>query len=216
MKEGRYKPKSAVTWGDARAAFLESMEAAPDRTYSSYFTAINALERHCKIDRLAELTTARLKWAAEQWLKLDKLSPETVASYLRHIRAMLNWAKRAELLNDAPSVTMPKRQKGDKLMKGRPITGEEFDRLLGKIEAGIIATATAKPKTKTKGQRTYSADARQKLQERMAKRAAGEAPEYRRLLTGFGGAACDWGKPLTCRGTMRHSLPWNLAGQGGP
>src|SRR5436190_2867967 len=133
LREGRYKPKSAVTWQDFRAAFLESMEAAPERTYSSYATAINALERHCKIDRLAELTSQRLKFAA-QWDKVDKLTPETVASYLRHLRAMLNWGKRAELLNDAPAVSMPKRQKGAKLMKGRPITGEEFDRMLAKIE----------------------------------------------------------------------------------
>ena len=37
------------------------------------------------------------------------------------------------MLAKAPAIEMPKRAKGGKVMKGRPITGEEFDRMLGKV-----------------------------------------------------------------------------------
>ncbi|MGI8980019.1 MAG: tyrosine-type recombinase/integrase [Pirellulaceae bacterium] len=110
---------------------------------------------------------------------------------------------------------MPKRQKGAKLMKGRPITGEEFDRLLSKVEAGIIAEATTKPKTKTLRKRTYSVDARKRLQERMAKRAAAEAPEYRRMLNGLWWSGLRLGEALNLSWYDEALITVDLEGQGG-
>jgi integrase len=43
------------------------------------------------------------------------------------------WGHENELLAKLPKIRMPKGAKGDKLMKGRPITAEEFDRLLDKV-----------------------------------------------------------------------------------
>jgi integrase len=42
----------------------------------------------------------------------------------------LNWAHDHDLLVDVPKVKMPHRGREQKLMKGWPITGEEFERLL--------------------------------------------------------------------------------------
>ena len=42
----------------------------------------------------------------------------------------LRWAVKVGMLTKAPEVTMPKRAKGASVMKGRPISGEEFDRML--------------------------------------------------------------------------------------
>lgn len=46
------------------------------------------------------------------------------------IRRHLNWAKRQDMLRDIPKIDMPKRAKGAKMVKARPVTGEEFDRLI--------------------------------------------------------------------------------------
>ena len=39
------------------------------------------------------------------------------------------------MLAEVPKIKMPKRAKGSKVMKGRPITGEEFDRMLDKVDS---------------------------------------------------------------------------------
>ncbi|MCC6126006.1 MAG: site-specific integrase [Pirellulales bacterium] len=57
----------------------------------------------------------------------------TIAKTLRHIKAALRWGERMGLMQKAPSIIMPKRVKGQSMMKGRPITGEEFDRLLAAV-----------------------------------------------------------------------------------
>src|SRR4029434_2386040 len=127
LQEGRYKPKSNVTWDEFRDLFVqEHVGDAPDATVAAYVTALNALEAVVKVNRLAELTAARIAYAADLWRKCEHpKSIETVASYLRHIKAALRWAHGAGLLNAVPAVVMPKRQKGAKLMKGRAVTTEE-------------------------------------------------------------------------------------------
>lgn len=57
----------------------------------------------------------------------------TIATHLRHLRASLNWAVSMEMLSAAPKFHMPKRVKGRKLMRGRPITTEEFERMLAAV-----------------------------------------------------------------------------------
>ena len=52
---------------------------------------------------------------------------------LAHLKAALRWAADVNLLVKAPKIKMPKRAKGGKLMKGRAIAGEEFDRMIAKV-----------------------------------------------------------------------------------
>ena len=54
----------------------------------------------------------------------------TLARLLRHVKAALRWAERVGLMVKAPKIEMPKRVKGQSMMRGRPIKGEEFERLL--------------------------------------------------------------------------------------
>jgi integrase len=132
LNEGRYKPKSKVGWSDFRELFLSKhLTDAPAGTYNSYTSALNAFERVCRPSRLTDVTAAVVAHAAAEWRKAE-LSNETIAAYLRHLKAALNWAVKEELLISAPRITMPKRSKGQKLMKGRPITTEEFERMLAK------------------------------------------------------------------------------------
>ena len=64
----------------------------------------------------------------------------TIASYLGHLRAMLAWGHDLGMLPIMPKIRRPKRaQKGSKgrKSKGRPITAEELDRMMGKIPAAL-------------------------------------------------------------------------------
>ena len=55
---------------------------------------------------------------------------------------MLSWGVRMGLLAKLPSIEIPRRAKGQKLMKGRPITGEEFERMLAKVP-DVVGEAAA-------------------------------------------------------------------------
>ena len=53
----------------------------------------------------------------------------TIKGYLKHLRAALGWAKEVGLIRDIPRIRMPKVAKRS-LMRSRPVTGEEFDRMI--------------------------------------------------------------------------------------
>ena len=63
---------------------------------------------------------------------------------LSHLGASLKWAQRIGLIPVAPTIERPKRGKTSQLMKGRPITGEEFDRMLAKVPA-VVGDKRAEP-----------------------------------------------------------------------
>lgn len=92
----------------------------------------------------------RLKQVNEQRLiqfraKLEKrknqkgepIAKETIAAHLRNMRAALNWAQDAALINKAPKIRMPKLTKGSRA-KGRAITREEFDRMIDVAEKSLL------------------------------------------------------------------------------
>jgi hypothetical protein len=59
----------------------------------------------------------------------------SIACHLRHVRAALGWAASIGLIAQAPKVQMPKRVNGSKLMRGRPVTTEEFERMLAAVRS---------------------------------------------------------------------------------
>ena len=71
-------------------------------------------------------------------LRAQVSSPATIARHLRAMMVALRWAHREGLLTTLPSVTMPKQAKG---MRGRPLAGEEFERMLAAIPKVVDATA---------------------------------------------------------------------------
>ena len=59
------------------------------------------------------------------------LRDKSIKSNLAHLKAALRWANRVGLLAKAPSIEMPKR--ASETMKGRPVTAEEFDRMIDAV-----------------------------------------------------------------------------------
>lgn len=85
-----------------------------------------------KLESLDQITADFLsRWVA--WMR-GKVSEDTIKSRLGTLRAAINWAARVGLMREAPKFPMPPRVKrskmGRKKMRSRPVTGEEFDRLL--------------------------------------------------------------------------------------
>ncbi|HEX4147698.1 MAG TPA: site-specific integrase, partial [Pirellulales bacterium] len=94
--------------------------------------------------RLRALTAARISFFASELRRNRQdgeqvrhgLAESSIKAYLAHLKAALRWAARTGLLAAAPTfpkITRAKDSKGSTPMKGRPITTEEFERMLGKV-----------------------------------------------------------------------------------
>jgi len=131
-----------IAWDDFRRRYEdEVLAAAAPKTREKVDTVFNAMERLLKPGRLRDLTSERLSHfqakLREEKTRTKKARAETtIAGYLAHLKAALRWAVDIQLLPAAPRIVKPRRVKTSKLMKGRPITDEEFERM--KVEVGKV------------------------------------------------------------------------------
>jgi len=130
LNSGRYQSPSKLTWAEFRRRYeTEKLASRAPRTQATAAVAFGHLERVLNPDRLAKLTSdAMSRFQAK--LRAEGMRDVTIAKNLRHIRAALSWGVSMGMLAAVPKMHAPERQRGAKLMKGRPITAEEFDRLL--------------------------------------------------------------------------------------
>lgn len=130
LREGKYHRPDRTTWEEFRQRYEdEKLSALSLNTSEATSAAFNHLEKIINPERLSALTPAVLsRFQAE--LRKTGIKETSIATHLRHLRAALNWAVSMQLLPVAPAVNMPKRATGRKLMRGRPISRQEFERML--------------------------------------------------------------------------------------
>jgi len=76
-------------------------------------------------------------------LRDHHLAPASIGSYAAALKAFLRWAERLlEGVYAAPQIQTPSRRRGC-LMRGRPITAEEFERMLAKAKKAVGAAHAA-------------------------------------------------------------------------
>jgi integrase len=154
LREGRYQRGSKMSWEEFREVFETEASAGKRGTTALNSAAtFNAFEYLTKPQRLAELTTAKVAAFARELRKPYTITrgkgkkqtsreavrtEATVSRHMRALRAIARWAHRQGLLAQLPSFEMPT---GTGRMKGRPVTGEEFDRLLIVVEKIVGAMA---------------------------------------------------------------------------
>jgi integrase len=127
-----------VTWETFKERYLaEGLSGNAVATVAKVNATFNGIEAVCKPKRLEQLTAQRIGQFTTSMLKKREI--ETVRSHLRHLKAALNWAHDSDLLAKVPKFRMPKGEKGSKVMKGRPITAEEFERMLATVERTVGA-----------------------------------------------------------------------------
>ena len=133
LREGSYQQTTRLTWAEFRCRYeTEVLTAKANGTAENAAGTFNLLEEIANPSRLADVTEGRLS-GFQAKLRDQGRSEDTIKRHLAYLLAALRWAKRQKLIREVPSVDMPKRVKGSKSMKGRPITGEEFDRLLATV-----------------------------------------------------------------------------------
>ena len=141
LREGKYHAPGKISWDEFRDAYSnEKLPSLAKTSREKSETVLDSIERIVKPRLLSDLTAARLsKWQAE--LRSNGLAETTIAGNGAHLRAALNWAKQMGHLVAVPHIVKPQRAKGGKMMKGRPITGEEFERMLASVVAVVGAAA---------------------------------------------------------------------------
>jgi integrase len=143
LREGRYQKPSRMSWEVFKDYYtLNALPALALSSQTTYEATLNVFERTCNPLKLADVTTAKVTGFVTK-LRESGLAEATIARHLRHLKAIMRWANREGLLNMLPKFTMPKRVKGSSLMRGRPITGEEFERMI-KAVPKVVENAAAK------------------------------------------------------------------------
>jgi len=143
LREGRYAKPTRMTWQSFRAYYVEHrLPALAASSVPTYEATLNVFQRLCNPQRLSDVTTSRVTGFVSE-LRKQHAAEATIARHLRHLKAEMRWANREGLLNVLPKFTMPKRVKGAKIMRGRPITLEEFERMIGVVAKVVENTAAA-------------------------------------------------------------------------
>ena len=130
LEKGQAVSSNRLRWDAFREAYLDHVEStlAP-KTSERTLTTFNMIERVMKPDSVRRITAQWITRFQADLLKAGR-SPATVESHCRHLKAALNWGMGQGLLASVPKFNRLKKARSAKMMKGRPITGEEFDRML--------------------------------------------------------------------------------------
>lgn len=134
--DGDQEERDPATW----FGFRDKYEAEKGPTLAGlpcWMSAANKFEQLIDVEWLADITPAALS-RFEAKMRDEGLSAATIETYLKYIRAGLNWAEDIELIRKAPKVKIPKTF-GDRHARGRAVTGEEFDRWLKAIKTDVGA-----------------------------------------------------------------------------
>ena len=133
LKEGRYAAPCRMSWGEFRRKYEdEALPQLAPRTAEPRAAVLNHVEAIVDPARLSALTAAEIS-RLQSGMRALGLKDATIAGQLAHLRSILSWAKRMGLLREVPTMEKPTRNLGGKMMRGRPVSGEEFDRLLLKV-----------------------------------------------------------------------------------
>lgn len=113
---------SRITWEDFRDRYrTEHLVHLAKKSQHSAETALNVFETRIDPARLSSVTSQSLSRFATE-CKAANLATETVASYLRNLRAAFGWAVDMDLLAELPRFPRLKREKRSHAMRNRPAT----------------------------------------------------------------------------------------------
>jgi integrase len=133
LRDGRYQPPSRIGWEEFRERFEnEVLPGLAEKTATMFGTVFNAIEKILTPAKLSDLTASRLSHFQAE-LRAGGRAEATVRTYLAHLKSSLHWATDVGLMRAVPKIQKPQRAKGGKVMKGRPIMLEEFERMLAQV-----------------------------------------------------------------------------------
>jgi len=143
LAQHRYETPSRISWEAFRRRFEEErLPALAEKIRLKVATILDAVEdfvRPAKLRDVNEDTISQFLAA----LRKKKLSEHTILGYCAHLRSALQWAEDKKLIPCVPKIDKPPRAKAARVMRGRPISAQEFDRMLDKVKDVVGEEAEA-------------------------------------------------------------------------
>jgi integrase len=134
LQSGVAGRESRLKWEAFTEAYQQHVEATlSEGTSDKVFGMFSVVGQLMKPDRVNRITAQWVTTFQRRLLDADR-QPATVESHCRHLKAALNWAKDQGWLTTVPKFATLKKAKSAKVMKGRPVTGEEFDRMIAAVD----------------------------------------------------------------------------------
>jgi integrase len=141
LRTGRYQKPIHLTWEAFRDYYAANcLPSVAASTATTYEATLNVFERTCNPQKLSSITASAVTRFASA-LREQELTEATVGRHLRQLKVILRWAQGQGLLHTLPTFNMPRRTKGLKAMRGRAVTGEEFDRMIAAVAKVVENTA---------------------------------------------------------------------------
>lgn len=149
LAKGTFRRSTRTTWDDFWQRYDdEVLTGLANKTAHKALTVRNVVKKILNPERITEVTTSRLSYLQAE-LRKRNCTDSTIDGYLAHLRAAFQWGVKVGVLLQVPEIIRPPRVKGRSMSKGRPITGEEFDRMLACVPA-IVAPVPKKALTERK------------------------------------------------------------------
>ena len=122
--------RGSAKWAAFREAYEDNCSLRlRQQTLGKVASMFNVVEDIMRPDSLRRINPQWISLLQKRLLKGGR-SAATVASHCRHLKAALNWACDQGMIAEVPKFPRLNQARKAKQMKGRAVTGEEFDRML--------------------------------------------------------------------------------------
>lgn len=133
LNEGTYLDIPKVKWTEFRQRFeTEVIPGYAKRTAEKIATSFKYVEKYIKPSLLSQVEASSISKMVMQ-MREQGLLDISIRGYLAYIKASLEWAKSVGLISKTPDFPKFKRIREVKVMRGRPICLEEFERMLAVV-----------------------------------------------------------------------------------
>jgi len=112
---------------------MPALSLGTERCYDALFNRLQELQNP---QRLADLSSIAISRFQKGLRDFGNAEP-TICKHLRHLKAALRWAKSMGMLARVPDFHFPKSGRHQTVMKGRPITDQEFQEMLNAVETVV-------------------------------------------------------------------------------
>jgi integrase len=137
LENGVVARDNRLSWSVFRDAYQDYAHSSlAEKTAAKTLSVFNVIEDTMKPDRVNRITPQWVTRLQKRLLDAGR-RPATIESQCRHLKAAMNWAKDQGLISTVPKFNKLKKAKSAKQMKGRAVTGEEFDRLLAAVDSEL-------------------------------------------------------------------------------
>ncbi len=125
--------ETITTWDELYLLFhAEHLDSQKPSSRSSSDTALKKFNAICKLNKLKDISSKTVSRFVSE-LRKQGLRPDSIKGYLKRVMAVLNWAY--EMGHIQRKIRYKSKQKSVKSqMRSRPITSEEYERMLESVE----------------------------------------------------------------------------------